>query len=266
MAKLVFEDGVNTDDRVYVQRGDIFTVSGLFKKLEDVDRDDHIIAKENRPVLVISANKNNEHIVKVLPLSSKQGNTDNNSISSARQIEIPNIKKGGYYRTFIDTSQIFTVNSSQLNHKLASVSQVIVDTAVEKAMEQLIEPSSIDTVVNLMREEYPHAEAFKTDMQYNVDNSLDPAENIYGRVLQVPLEELPAPLKEEQKERAINELFSNINTPKATHLWEEWKMLGTDMFRKTHNLSKTEYFNLRDKCIRQLLGKLQGFKKFDWEG
>lgn len=270
---IVFNDGVNIDP-IFAHRGDIFTVDGLFKNLDDIEKDDHIIAKESRPVLIISDDEFNSKIIKVLPLSSKGGSDDRYALSSHRNIKIPNIQNRSNQETYIDTSQIFTINTYQLRYKLATVSQEIVDAAVSIAFMQNMNKSSANTVVKFLQEQYPYAKAFRercgsnidNDEQDNfiLDNALDPSVQIFSNTENVSLDDLNA-LKKEKKEEK-NKLLKITTIEQAKTLHEQWKTLGTDMFRNKYGLSKQEYFCIRDICIKLMLGKVPNFKKFDWEG
>ena len=77
---LLFESGIDYN-RVFAHRGDIFICEGLFKPMSDIEENDHIIAKPNRPVLIISDDIHNADIVKVLPFSTKAGSLDQESIT-----------------------------------------------------------------------------------------------------------------------------------------------------------------------------------------
>lgn len=69
---LSFDTGID-DDRVYAHRGDIFICDDLFKTIDEIDKDDHILGKPTRPVIIISNDCYNRNIVKVLPFSTKAG-------------------------------------------------------------------------------------------------------------------------------------------------------------------------------------------------
>ena len=87
---LSFDTGID-DDRVYAHRGDIFICDDLFKTIDEIDKDDHILGKPTRPVIIISNDCYNRNIVKVLPFSTKAGSDDSNAISSGRVIRGPGI-------------------------------------------------------------------------------------------------------------------------------------------------------------------------------
>ncbi len=265
---VVFDSGI-TYDRVFAHRGDIFIGEGIFKSIKDKDREDHVICKENRPILIISDDQYNIHIVKALALSSKPGSDDPATISSSRNIKIPNIQHNSNMSSYIDTSQIFTVNTYQLKVKIASVSQEIVDTAVAMSLFQNMNRDSVPTIVRFIQEQYPYSNVFtqqrKIDQYSHEDNTRNPNEQIFSSVQRVPLNELERELESSKTE--IDLRIIKINDVEEADKWyKEWQSLGTDLFRSKYHLSKQQYFTFRDRCINKMLGRVQGFKKYDWEG
>ena len=63
---LSFDTGID-DDRVYAHRGDIFICDDLFKSIDEIDKDDHILGKPSRPVIIISNDKKVQvHVIVVI--------------------------------------------------------------------------------------------------------------------------------------------------------------------------------------------------------
>jgi hypothetical protein len=161
-----YGQGAVTYDEESVKRGDVFTTIDVFKNIRDAKEEgDKLIAKENRPVLVISTN--NSMIVRCLALSTKSG-VPGNTPSSHRDICIPSVSKK--YKesenTYIDTSQIFTINVWQLKYKLASVRSDIVDKAVALNLIQDMDGgTSVKEIIQTLRKTYP--DEFR---QYNIDS------------------------------------------------------------------------------------------------
>ena len=253
-----FDSGINTSDRIYAHRGDIFVCSGVFKDLEEIDKDDHILAKPNRPVLIISNDEYNRDIVKILAFSTKEGTEHKDAINSYRSIKVPGIYNSNH--TYIDVSQVFTINTHQLKAKLGTASQEIVDAAVALNTLQNINANSINTMIQVMKDKYPDSPAFQTQKEeciaYSIDNTRDPFEDVFTDVVRVPLEELNKP-----DEVVLNDPDTK---EEAYELYQEWLILGTDLFRNKYHLSKQNYIAFRDKCVNKMLGKVSNFKKFDW--
>lgn len=258
---LFFDKGI-TDDRIYAHRGDIFVCEGLFKPINEIDKDDHIIGKENRPVLIISDDEYNQNIVKVLPFSSKSGSEDFNAISSSRMIRVPGINRNPN-PNYIDVSQVFTINTYQLKIKLGHASQEIVDAAVAMHTLQNINSNSMDTLIRVLKDRYPSAQIFNQfvsngSMSYHTMNASvkSPSEPLFTDVKRVELNDLLTEIKSTLKEPETKE--------DAYSLYEEWLSMGTDLFRNKYGLSKQQYYNLRDKCVTKMLGKIANFKRYDW--
>lgn len=261
MSYLSFDKGI-TDDKIYAHRGDIFVCEGLFKPINEIDKDDHIIGKTNRPVLIISDDEYNQNIVKVLPFSSKSGSEDPNAISSSRMIKVPGINHNPN-PTYIDVSQVFTINTYQLKIKLGHASQEIVDAAVALHTLQNVNINSIGTLVKIFKDRYPSAQVFNRGVGYQyasyngrVDNTKNPFEPLFADVKRVELDDLLMEVKSTLKEPVTKE--------DAYELYQEWLSMGTDLFRNKYGLSRQQYYSLRDKCVNKMLGKVANFKKYDW--
>ena len=264
---LSFETGIDNEDRVYAHRGDIFICEGLFKPLDDIEKNDHIIGKPDRPVLIISSDENNINIVKVLPFSTKSGSFDSNSITSGRVIKVPGIGNNPN-SNFIDVSQIFTINTYQLKVKLGHASQEIVDAAVAlHTLQNIANASSVNTIVKIFKDKYPKAQVFNHPVTISnngyvdgqkmfMTNMYDPSVDLFTEVKQVSIEELNAQIKNTLKQPETKE--------DAYELYTEWLSLGTDLFRNKYGLSRQQYITLRDKCVYKMLGKVANFKKHDW--
>jgi mRNA-degrading endonuclease toxin of MazEF toxin-antitoxin module len=259
---LEFDKGI-TNDRIFVHRGDIFITEGVFKDLnsETRDKDDHIIGKPTRPVLVISEDKYNQDVVKVLPFSSRAGSAEENRINSYRNIKVPGFGSDPTRPSYIDISQVFTINVYQLKVKLAHASQEIVDAAVALHTVMQMNANSVGTMLSVIKDKFPQAQAFRQmysekESKIIINNNRNPYDTVYTEVKQVTLEEL-----ENKKKYTIREY---IDAEYAKQLYEEWKAFGTDLFRDKYGLSKQAYYAIRDKCVMQLLGKIAGFKKYDW--
>ena len=150
---LSFDTGID-DDRVYAHRGDIFICDDLFKSIDEIDKDDHILGKPSRPVIIISNDNYNRNIVKVLPFSTKAGSDDANAISSGRVIRVPGINNNPN-PSYIDVSQVFTINTYQLKIKLGHASQEIVDAAVAMhTLQNVADSTSINTLVKIFKDRY----------------------------------------------------------------------------------------------------------------
>lgn len=265
---LLFESGIDYN-RVFAHRGDIFICEGLFKPMSDIEENDHIIAKPNRPVLIISDDIHNADIVKVLPFSTKAGSLDQESITSGRVIKVPGIKSDTN-SNYIDVSQIFTINVYQLKYKLGHASQEIVDAAVAlHTLQNVANATSINTIVKIFKEKFPNASIFNqlntiTANSYAngqtifVNNMYDPSVDLFSEVKQVTYEELMA-------ENATKPVLMNPETKEqAYEIYQEWLSMGTDLFRSKYNLTKQQYVTLRDRCVCKMLGKIANFKKHDW--
>ena len=72
---LSFNSGI-THDRVFAHRGDIFVCTGVFKELDQIDKDDHILGKPSRPVLIISEDEYNMLIDLEKKLLINDGDSD----------------------------------------------------------------------------------------------------------------------------------------------------------------------------------------------
>lgn len=263
---LSFDTGID-DDRIYAHRGDIFICDDLFKPLEELDKDDHILGKPTRPVIIISNDNYNRNIVKVLPFSTKAGSDDSNAISSGRVIRVPGINKSPN-PSYIDVSQVFTINTYQLKIKLGHASQEIVDAAVAMhALQNVADTTSIDTLVKVFKDRYPKAQVFNQvvqvpkstnpDTQHKIINNMfNPCEDLFADVRQVSYTELASEIKHTIKFPDTKE--------EAYELYQEWLTLGTDLFRSKYGLTRQQYITLRDKCVYKMLGKMPNFKKHDW--
>jgi mRNA-degrading endonuclease toxin of MazEF toxin-antitoxin module len=262
---LSFDTGI-TDDRIYAHRGDIFICHGLFKELDQVTKDDHLLAKPTRPVMIISEDEYNKDLVKVLAFSSKAGSDFQNAINAYRSIRVPGINNSST-PSYIDVSQVFTINTNQLRTKLGHASPEIVDAAVALMTLQNVNANSMNTLLKVMRDRFPNSNAFKQNAMgtmpkaavtnaTSTDIIRSPFENIFTDVQRVTEEELLYEIKHTLKEP--------VNKDDAYELYQEWLNLGTDVFRNQYGLSKQQYITLRDKCVNMMLGKVSNFKKYDW--
>ena len=256
---LSFDTGI-TDDRIYAHRGDIFICSGLFKEIETLDKDDHILGKPSRPVLIISEDEYNRDIVKVLAFSSKEGSGYSDSINAYRSIRVPGVNNNPNH-SFIDVSQVFTINTHQLKIKLGHASQEIVDAAVALHTLQNMNQNSVGTMLKVMKDRFPNAQAFRqvntVVAKTNTVNCISsPLTDVFTNVKRVSEEELLCEIKSTLKEPNTKD--------DAYTLYQEWLNLGTDVFRNKYGLTKQQYYSLRDKCVNKMLGKVSNFKKYDW--
>lgn len=260
---LSFETGI-TNNKVFAHRGDIFICDGVFKEISEINKDDHILGKPTRPVLIISEDEYNKDIVKVLPFSSKPGSENSNSVTSLRCIKVPGINNNPNPE-YIDVSQIFTVNNYQLKVKIGEASQEIVDAAVALHTLQNVNENSMNTLIKIFKDRFPNAQAFKqglinvrnTNNKVSIiDNLRSPFETVFTDVKKVSLEELISDIKHTLKEP--------VNKNEAYQLYQEWLNMGTDLFRNKYGLSKQQYYSIRDKCVTMMLGKIANFKKYDW--
>lgn len=257
-----FDFGID-NDRIYAHRGDIFICEGLFKSIDEINKNDHIIGKPDRPVLIVSNDVYNTNIVKVLPFSSKSGSDTSDSITSYRIVKVPGIRNNSN-PSYIDVSQIFTINTYQLKFKLGHACQEIVDTAVALHTLQNIENSnSINTIVKIFKDKYPKAQVFQSidngyvnNKSIIMNNMYDPSVDLFSEVQQVSYEQL------------ISENKNTLKDPEtkddAYQLYQEWLNLGTDLFRNKYHITRQQYIVLRDKCVCKMLGKVPNFKKYDW--
>lgn len=256
---LSFDTGI-TDDRIYAHRGDIFICSGLFKEIDTLDKDDHILGKPSRPVLIISEDEYNRDIVKVLAFSSKEGSGYSDSINAYRSIRVPGVNNNPN-PSFIDVSQVFTINTHQLKIKLGHASQEIVDAAVALHTLQNMNQNSVGTMMKVMKDRFPNAQAFRqanavTTKTSTVNCISSPFTDVFTNVQRVSKEELLCEIKSTLKEPSTKD--------DAYILYQEWLNLGTDVFRNKYGLTKQQYYSLRDKCVNKMLGKVSNFKKYDW--
>lgn len=256
---LSFDTGI-TDDRIYAHRGDIFICSGLFKEIDTLDKDDHILGKPSRPVLIISEDEYNRDIVKVLAFSSKEGSGYSDSINAYRSIRVPGVNNNPN-PSFIDVSQVFTINTHQLKIKLGHASQEIVDAAVALHTLQNMNQNSVGTMMKVMKDRFPNAQAFRqantvTTKTSTVNCISSPLTDVFTNVQRVSEEELLCEIKSTLKEPNTKD--------DAYILYQEWLNLGTDVFRNKYGLTKQQYYSLRDRCVNKMLGKISNFKKYDW--
>lgn len=261
---LSFDTGI-TDDRIYAHRGDIFICSGLFKEPDSIDKDDHILCKPSRPVIIISDDEYNRDIVKVLAFSSKEGSGYSDSINAYRSIKVPGVNNNPN-PSYIDVSQVFTINTHQLKIKLGHASQDIVDAAVALHTLQNVNQNSVSTMMKVMRDRFPNAQAFKqtnagvvkgpSSSAVMMDNMRSPLTDVFTNVQRVTEEELMCEIK--------STLKLPTNKEDAYTLYQEWLQLGTDAFRNKYGLTKQQYYSLRDNCVNKMLGKISNFKKYDW--
>ena len=259
---LSFDTGID-NDRIYIHRGDIFICEDLFKNIDEIDKDDHILGKPTRPVIVISNDTYNRNIVKVLPFSTKAGSDNANAISSGRVIRVPGINNSPN-PSYIDVSQVFTINTYQLKIKLGHASQEIVDAAVAMHTLQNINSSSMDTLIRVLKDRYPSAQIFN---QF-VPNGNSVSYHAMNASIKSPSEPLFTDVKRVELNDLLTEIKSTLKEPEtkddAYSLYEEWLSMGTDLFRNKYGLSKQQYYNLRDKCVSKMLGKIANFKRYDW--
>lgn len=254
MNLIKFSDGI-IDDGVFAHRGDVFVTSGLFKSpYDNKNKDDKILTKENRPVLIISNDETNKNIVQVLPFSSHIGNYEKDSITNGRLIEIPRLydKKSDADKSYIDISQIFTINVYQLVRKLCRLKQEIVDTAVAlNTLHNIQNKKGADLVCSYLNQKFSnpqksvHASTIMTD----------PSEEQF-----VMVEQITTP------EKIKHSYPASTTVEECEKLYNDWIALSTDGFRYKYKLNKTQYDYLRNKCIKILIKNKRGFTRFDWKG
>ena len=258
MKEIRFDSGI-TNNRIYAHRGDIFICTGLFKSIDEVDKDDHIICKPERPVLIISNDETNKNVVKVLPLSTKPGSANINAVSSGRMIQIPGIGSSSS-PSYIDVTQIFTVNTYQLKIKLAEADSRIVDAAVALlALQYIQDDNGVDTVVKMLKDYKPQAPVF--------NSSIFESNRTSTCITYNPYDDLFIPVKRVTEEELNSQTFDNIayiDKDVAMVLYKEWLVVGTDVFRHKYGLTKQQYICTRDKCVKAMLGLVPNFKKYDW--
>lgn len=261
LSYLSFDTGID-NDRIFAHRGDIFICNGVFKEIDEKEKDDHILAKPTRPVLIISEDAYNRDIVKALAFSTKAGSDFQNAINSYRSIKVPGIN-GSQTPSYIDVSQVFTINTNQLRIKIGHASHEIVDAAVSLMTLQHVNQNSIGTMFKIMKDRFPNASVFKQNntesgtCQRNSSSIFrSPFEQEFVDVKQLTESELLCEIKHTLKEP--------VNKEDAYELYQEWLAEGTDVFRSNYGLSKQKYIALRDKCVNMMLGKVNNFKKFDW--
>lgn len=257
---LSFNSGI-THDRVFAHRGDIFVCTGVFKELDQIDKDDHILGKPSRPVLIISEDEYNKDIVRILAFSSREGSDNSDAINAYRSIRVPGINNNPN-PSYIDVSQVFTINAHQLKVKLGHASPEIVDAAVALHTLQNMNQNSVNTMMKVLKDRFPNSPVFKqcntgiVNTNVNVNNMRSPFEPVFTDVQRVSEQELMTEIKSTLREPT--------NKDEANELYQEWLSLGTDIFRNKYGLSKQQYYTLRDKCINKMLGKIANFKKYDW--
>ena len=264
MSYLSFDTGID-NDRVFAHRGDIFISEGVFKEIDEKDKDDHILAKPTRPVLIISEDVYNKDLVKALAFSTKAGSEFQNAINSYRSIKVPGIN-GSPNPSYIDVSQVFTINTCQLRKKIGHASQEIVDAAVSLMTIQHINNNSIGTMLKVMRDRFPNATAFKqSDM--GIIPMIQKGKSS-SSIYRSPYEQEFMDVRRVTEEELLNEIKHTLKEPtnkeEAYKLYQEWLMEGTDVFRNRYGLPKQKYIALRDKCVNMMLGKVNNFKKLDW--
>ena len=258
---LSFTTGIS-DDRIFAHRGDIFVCEGVFKEIDAPNKDDHILRKPSRPVLIISDDIYNKDLVKALAFSSKAGSQYSSAINAYRSIEVPGINNSTT-PSYIDVSQVFTINTNQLRAKLGHASQEIVDAAVALMTVQHVNQDSMGTMLKVLRDKFPNANAFKQNAIGTVSKECKSS-----TIFKNPFEMDFVDVKRVSEEELLNELKHTLKEPTnkddAYELYQEWLNDGTDIFRYNYGLSKQKYIALRDKCVSLMLGKVNNFKKYDW--
>lgn len=252
-----FTNGVKFDT-IFAMRGDIFTTFGLFKNPDSISKEDKILTKANRPVLIISDNKDNENIVRVLPLSSHQGVA--NTISGGRLVEVPTLMRNNNVGTsYIDVKQVFTINTYQLVRKICSVSQEIVDTAVAlNTLSNISNREGAMVLCDYIKKRFPELDYFKS-ISINSENIIqDPSEDRFCVVEQIK------GVSSSTKEK--HEYPPSTTLEQCEALYKDWLRLATDGFRYKYKLNKTQYQYLKNKCVKILKAKKNGFTKYDWKG
>lgn len=262
---LEFDKGIN-QNRIFAHRGDIFICDGVFKEMDKIDKDDHIVAKPDRPVLIISDDMYNQDVVKVLTFSSRKGSDEQSAINSYRSIKVPSVLGDGR-PSYIDVSQVFTINVYQLRVKVGEASKAIVDAAVALHTVQNVNEDSMTTMFKVLKDRFPNAQPFQKttvinettterEVRFTVNNMQSPSTTVFTDVVRVSLEDLDKVERYPIKEA--------IDKDEALRLYNDWLKLGTDPFRQRYGLTSQQYYALRDKCVAQLLGKVSNFKRFDW--
>ena len=267
-----FTEGL-TFDRTFAHRGDVFTTEGVFKDYKDVKEDDHILCKENRPVLVVSDDRYNMQIVRVLPLSSKLGNSSIHSITSSRLIQIPAVYEGQTEPSYIDVSQEFTINVWQLKFKLCHLDQKIVDTAVAFNLFQKMNANSVGRIMNLMSLQFPEVTEYTRVHSIPAPNTeqfqtVKRGENVSTttKTEEVNSEEKTKSIESTTTTRKRFEYPPVNSVDDAYALFVEWNEGTTDSFCYKYGMNKSQYQYLKQKCVKILLKEKPGFTKFDWRG
>ena len=259
---LSFDKGI-TQDRIFAHRGDIFICDGVFKELDSIERDDHIVAKPTRPILIISEDQYNQDVVKALTFSSKRGSDEQSAINSYRSIKVPSVMGDGR-PSFIDVSQVFTINAYQLKIKIGRASKEIVDAAVALHTLQNVNEDSMNTMIKVLKDKFPDAQPFQKpivttekEVKYTVNNMKSPSGLEFTDVVRVPLEELV-------KSTPISSIKDPLDVEEAYRLYQDWLKYGTDPFKAKYGLTSQRYYTLKDKCVNLMLGRVSNFRRFDW--
>lgn len=261
MEPIKFSSGV-THNKIFAHRGDVFQTFGLFKNPDSIIKDDKILTKANRPVLIISNDDKNSNIVRVLPFSTHSGSQDPDSITAGRLIEIPPLTENSYSKSYIDIEQVFTINTYQLARKMCTVSQEIVDTAVAlNALSNIPNLESAKGVIKYFTDKYSELN-IKPNDDSQINNeclNIDPTSDTF-----VLVEQDKSVNKNQPQEK--HEYPPSSTYEQCELLYLDWVKLSTDGFRYKYKLSKQQYSYLKNKCIKVLINKKNGFTRYDWKG
>ena len=204
--------------------------------------------------------------MKALAFSSKAGSDYQNSINSYRSIKVPGIN-GSPNPSYIDVSQVFTINTNQLRIKIGHASQEIVDAAVSLMTLQHINHNSIGTMIKVLRDRFPNATVFKQNDIGMIPTTSTKNSN-FNTIFRNPFEQEFTDVRQVTEQELLNEIKHTLKEPtnkeEAYAIYQEWLIEGTDVFRSRYGLTKQKYITLRDKCVNMMLGKINNFKKLDW--
>jgi mRNA-degrading endonuclease toxin of MazEF toxin-antitoxin module len=235
------------------RRGEIYITDGVFKPMDEKEDGDYTIGKVNRPVLVISNDEHNEHVVRVLVLSTSSGKIPEEGripISAYREIEIPSVCSSRHDRTYIDTYQTLTVNSSKLRKCIASVSKEVVDTAVCLSTLKALDKTGVKTLIKVLMKEQATAD-LSEDTEFKDLVSTTVGTNLVEKIV-----------------KSINsESVCNVTSlQEAQDYYKEWLNGTTDTFRRKYKLTKDQYQTIKTKCINFLTASAEGFNPNNWVG
>ena len=170
--------------------------------------------------------------------------------------------ENSYSKSYIDIEQVFTINTYQLARKMCTVSQEIVDTAVAlNALSNIPNLESAKGVIKYFTDKYS-----ELNIKPNDDNQIsnecpiiDPTSDTF-----VLVEQDKSVNKNQPQEK--HEYPPSSTYEQCELLYLDWVKLSTDGFRYKYKLSKQQYIYLKNKCIKVLINKKNGFTRYDWKG